>query len=138
MGLKTSTAFAPPELLYRVPADPTDDDGTAASHESAAAVSAGAGPGGILRARTRARRGRWRREEDEDHLQGIAAQAPRVPGGAGWRVRAVDESGVAIEKQQRGAFAPLVADPSFDVWSFGALLASIKQFRLTRFAVSSP
>lgn len=40
----------------------------------------------------------------------------RVPGGAGWRVRGVDERGLAIDARQRGRFEGLRARPSFDVW----------------------
>jgi hypothetical protein len=42
-----------------------------------------------------------------------------VPGGGGWRVRGVDEAGVALDPRQRGAFAPLRATVSFDMWSYG-------------------
>lgn len=46
----------------------------------------------------------------------VAATGAAVPGGAGFRVRGVDDHGVAVDPTQRGAFEPLRAHPSFDVW----------------------
>lgn len=42
-----------------------------------------------------------------------------------WRIRAVDESGVALDPDERGAFEPLPAGASFDLWSFGCLLYTL-------------
>ena len=48
-----------------------------------------------------------------------------VAGGAGWRVRAVSDDGTPLDARL-GAVLPsglpfgLVADVSFDIWSFGA------------------
>ena len=51
------------------------------------------------------------------------ASVARVPGGAGWRVRGVDESGQALDAGQHwGAFEPLRAATAFDVWGFGVVL----------------
>ena len=51
------------------------------------------------------------------------ASVARVPGGAGWRVRGVDESGKALDAGQHwGAFEPLRAATAFDVWGFGVVL----------------
>ena len=72
LGLKSSTAYSPPELLYR------------ARQTEAAAKPAG--------------------------------QQQR------YRVRAVGDDGKAVDPSQEGAFEPLRAHPSFDMWSFGCLV----------------
>ena len=57
----------------------------------------------------------------------ITAEVPRVgtikvPGGAGWRVRAVDERGTAVLHNQREHAVALPASTAFDVWCVSAWL----------------
>ena len=78
LGMKSSTVYAAPELLYKRAAA----SGDAAAGEAAAA---------------------------------------EVLGGGGYSVRAVTEAG-AMDVTQVGAFEPLVASASFDMWSFGCVL----------------
>lgn len=59
-------------------------------------------------------------EEQQQELRGGGASSSsnvfRVPGGSGWRVRGVDETGEAIDRRQQGRFQALRARVSFDVW----------------------
>ena len=50
-----------------------------------------------------------------------AAEA-EVPSDGGYSVRAVSETGDAVDATQASAFEPLVASASFDMWSFGCVL----------------
>ena len=55
-----------------------------------------------------------------DEANSVTAVAAAALGGAGWRVRAVAESGKPLDPTQ--SFEPLLAHPSLDLWSFGAVL----------------
>lgn len=87
LGLKASTVYSPPELVYRAASAGTAPEKGGGSGDGVG----GAGPAGV-------------------------EQLPWLAGGGGFRVRGVDERGVAVDPGQKGQFEPLVAHPSYDVW----------------------
>lgn len=54
--------------------------------------------------------------------KGGATRVVRLPGGAGWRIRGVDESGAPIDLRQRSKFQPITAGAATDMWGFGLVL----------------
>lgn len=99
LGMKSSTLYSPPELLYREPTGAGAKDDAAGS--AAGSGGGAAGGGAVYR-------------DDGSVLS--------IPGGGGWRVRAVDEGGLSLDPSRRWSFEPLCADVSFDLWSFGVVL----------------
>ena len=120
-GLKCSTAYMPPELLYwreplpkKAPAEAGGgdedalDDGDLVVQDEAKLTWQYLPNGTILRT---------------DHATG-ALTVNYLPSGAGWRVKGVDSEGNPLDGRVAGAgcFSPLRADVSFDMWSFGVVL----------------
>lgn len=109
LGMKSSTLYSPPELLFQEPREMdrrrresvSEAAGEALGGDAAADVQSTGADGTVYRA------------------DGTALS---VPGGGGWRVRAVDEDGLPLDTRQAGVFAPLRASVAFDVWSFGAVV----------------
>jgi serine/threonine protein kinase len=98
VGLKSSTAFVPPELLYYAEEAaltplPSSDDTISTTQSS-----------NITAATT-------------------SATTSSVPGGEGWHVRAVKEDGTPLDGTQ--SFTALKAHASFDMWSFGCVMIEL-------------
>ena len=105
VGLKSSTAYIPPELLYKEPLEEQRDaNKKQALRWDSAAVEAAGGivelvPGAVV---VRHANGSSVRYDDDGTIRsqpggGGSAAVTRVPGGGGWRVRGVDESGDALD-----------------------------------------
>ena len=106
VGLKHSTAYDPPELLYR--------EAPNAAAETHRVLADGSGlhflaDGTIL-------------HSPPARATGGTTTAVKVSGGAGFRVRAVDDGGKALDPRAAGVMEGLRASVSFDMWSFGCLL----------------
>lgn len=146
--LFVSPQYAPPELLFneaalfaRRPeiadgdgggeATVADSEGNVVTYSADGTITriAAAGGGGDGDAAEHGDDGAD--DEDDGRVGGrsaaaAAAAVAKVPGGAGWRVRAVDESGRPIDGRVRALcpppFEPRAACPAFDMWGFGCVL----------------
>ena len=117
--------FAPPELLFAEPKREGEDGETQPLRGERVVPMADGGSitysadGTITRFPPLPANGAV---PDADDVAGVVSVA-RVPGGAGWRVRGVDETGEALDAGLHwGAFEPLRAATAFDVWGFGVVL----------------
>ena len=122
VGMKCSTAFAPPELLYCEPMEARDGVPRPVYGEAQLPVTAKQGGNEVVVATVTITADGTVRRTPAPGAPG-AESVDRAPGGGGWRVKGVDAEGNPLDPRLEGkrVFDPLRASVAFDMWGLGAV-----------------